>query len=73
MEPDTQTLLVSSRNAGGWGRALGDDTKNGCVADERLPCVKRFTCFDTFSINSLHVIRKDRNDIFNAASNFPTA
>ena len=38
-----------------------------------LPCVKRFTCFDTFSINSLHVIRKDRNDIFNAASNFPTA
>ena len=31
----TQPFLVSSRNASSslWGGALGDDNKNGCVAD----------------------------------------
>ena len=37
VEYDTQTFLVSSRNAGGGGGGGGGallyDTKNGCVAD----------------------------------------
>ena len=36
----TQPFLVSSRNAPPhWGRALRDDTKNGCVADYSIACV----------------------------------